>query len=110
MKLQKYKALHRTTFDKMGNGLPYSGIYIIAYLGKVMYIGKASEDVYLRIVSHILYAPDNIGHWLTGMKFDWHNILLDVLETPDNSPDNWLKEAEAALIRRFNPVFNIHLR
>jgi hypothetical protein len=107
--MKKYKQLHRTTLDKMGDGLPYSGIYVIAYLGKVLYIGKAEESVYARLKGHIYYRPDRVGRYLQNIEFDWENVLLDVLEPPDDAPANWIREAENVLIKRFQPIFNDQL-
>lgn len=89
-------------------GLPLVGIYVIAYMGKTLYVGKASQSVVMRLQSH-WYRRDNemLGSWLDGMQFDWANVRLDVLEPPDNVNQNyWLQEAESALIRKLKPLFN----
>jgi hypothetical protein len=41
--MDKYKSLTRTTLhEAMNDGvLPHAGIYIVAYLGRILYVGKA---------------------------------------------------------------------
>lgn len=104
--MQTYKSLTRTTIAECAD-LPHSGIYIIAYMGRIVYIGKA-VDVGRRLAGHITgRANEMLGNWLDAMRFDWPNIRLDVLETPDDADGQaWNSDAERALIRRFNPLFN----
>ena len=104
--MDKYKSLTRTTIAECAD-LPHSGIYIIAYMGRVVYVGK-SVLIGDRLGQHITNrAFELLGHWLDLMRFDWANIRLDALETPDDCDEEvWNKEAEALLIRRFNPLFN----
>jgi hypothetical protein len=90
------------------DNLPFSGIYIIAYMGKILYVGKASVDVLGRISNHQSQFT-KIGVWLLKSKGDWENVRLDVLEQPDDANKTWLKDAEALLIRKFNPLFNTNL-
>jgi excinuclease UvrABC nuclease subunit len=107
MKMLKYKSLTRTTLAELDD-LPHSGIYIIAYMGRVLYVGKASESIADRLKGHVIKrGRELLGTWLDNMRFDWHNIRLDCLETPDYASNTWIQEAEAQLIRRFNPLFNI---
>lgn len=108
--MKTYKSLTRTTLHDM-DALPYCGIYIIAYMGKILYVGKAVDGVFARLSSH-LYRRDveDIGGWMYKVRDDWHNVRLDVLEAPDTgNVDVWLRESEASLIRLFRPMFNTHL-
>jgi hypothetical protein len=87
------------------------GIYILAYMGKVVYIGKAETSVFHRISEHRYSAlHDRLGAWIVQCN-DWTNIRLDVLIPPIDVPsiNEWLYEAESACIRRFKPVLNIAL-
>jgi hypothetical protein len=105
--MKMYKSLTRTTIGDLA-ALPHVGIYIIAYLGKVIYIGKASDSVMGRLEAHI-NRPTPIGVWLRCVD-DRYNIRLDVLEAPDViEVEQWLDKSESALIRRFKPLFNIAL-
>ena len=108
--IKKPKSIYRTTLDQVDNGkIPHAGIYVIAYLGKVMYIGKAERSVEDRINTHCRqFTP--IGLWLKQAEFDWSNIRVDILEVPDYENRYWLQQAEAALVRKFNPVFNEQLQ
>lgn len=105
--MEKYKSLTRATIGDMAD-LPHTGVYVIAYMGTVLYVGKA-DNISLRIVGHITNrGRELIGTWLDAMRFDWHNVRLDALESPDDS-DAWTREAEDELIRRFKPLFNTQL-
>ena len=104
--MEKYKSLHRATIGEMGN-IPHSGIYIVAYMGKVMYIGRAIESVVERLKNHICQG-DRLGGWLRNVDGDWNNIRLDVLETPDiENGKGWLDLVEDKLIKKFQPLFNV---
>ena len=108
MKLKR-PVIHRTTLGEMeGVGIPHAGIYVIAYLGEVLYVGKAELGVVERLRQHV-YSADSIGSWIRQMEFDWPNVRLDVLALPDDSDRYWLRNAEAALIQRFRPLFNVQL-
>lgn len=98
----KPKSLTRTTMAELDN-LPHAGIYVLAYMGRVLYVGKA-VSVADRLRSH-LRGISLIGAWLLRVREDWGNVRLDVLEQPDED-DSWLPVAEEALIKRFNPLFN----
>jgi len=106
----KHKSLHRTTMAQLDD-LPNAGIYIIAYMGKVIYVGKATDSVMDRIRTHLLKAIDEpFGYWLENMRFDWPNVRVDVLEAPDNIDiQYWSREVEGSLVRRLNPLFNQQL-
>ena len=105
--VERYSNRHRTTLAAVEN-IPYVGIYVIAYLGKVMYVGKAESSVYERLRQHLASA-DPIGAWMRKVQDDWENVRLDALEAPVNvaSPHLWLREAERALVAEFNTVFNV---
>jgi len=100
----KYKSLHRATLSDLGS-LPHSGVYIIAYLGRVLYVGKASLSVQERLNGHI-YRCSEVGAWMRKVQYEWDNIRVDVLEEPDEAPSNWLTLTEDALIKEFFPLFN----
>ena len=106
--MEKYKRLHRTTMNKI-DSVPAVGVYVIAYMGKILYIGKSNQSINDRIISHI-YKGDRLGFWLRCMQFDWHNIRLDILEMPDDEDAYWLGEVENRMIRYFNPLFNTQLQ
>ena len=103
--MQRYSNKHRTTVADSGN-LPNIGLYVIAYMGAVLYVGKAEVSVWERLRSHMTtIAP--IGAWLRKVQDDWDNVRLDVLEPPtDTDAHLWLCEAERALIARLDPMFN----
>lgn len=84
--------------------LPHAAIYIIAYLGRVVYVGKAQDGVEARLAGHMT-APSRLGSWLRRVD-DWENVRLDVLGAHD---DDWLRRAEEACIRRFRPLLNTQL-
>lgn len=107
--MQTYKSLTRTTIAECAD-LPSCGIYIIAYMGRILYVGKAKQ-VGERLKGHIHNrGRELIGTWLEAMAFDWDNIRLDVLETPDDCDEEiWNKQAEEALIKRFQTMFNTAL-
>jgi hypothetical protein len=105
-KLPPYKKLHRTTVgDLYESDEKLMGIYIIAYVGKVIYVGKTTNDVSVRLISHT-YQKNKIGTWLLTLSDDLHNIRLDVLEPEDHDDEVWLAAAEVACIRHFSPLLN----
>ena len=87
------------------DSLPISGLYVIAYMGRVLYVGRAVH-VADRLRQH-LTGKSLLGNWLLNTS-DWDNVRLDVLEQPDDT-DNWQPVAEEALIRQFKPLFNTAL-
>lgn len=109
--MEKYKALTRTTLAETDN-LPFVGIYIVAYMGTVVYIGKASESIANRLIGHWRARyKEGFGDWMDKMRLEWENVRLDVLEPPDNTElATWLKDTEAALVRYFKPLFNQQLQ
>ena len=108
--IKKPKSIYRTTLDQIDNGkIPHAGIYVIAYLGKVMYVGKAEHNVIERLRLHWYKCSQPFGIWLRNIRFDWPNVRLDILEVPDYENRYWLQQAEAALVRKFNPLFNDRL-
>jgi len=114
--MQKPKEFHRTTlnvaFDEH-TVLPLSGIYILAYMGEVVYVGKAM-DISARLRSHCVIQARKrqqlIDGWLWNMVWDYGNVRLDILETPDECDEQqWLRATEAACIRQFRPLLNVRL-
>jgi excinuclease UvrABC nuclease subunit len=104
----KYKSLTRTTLDNLDD-LPNSGVYVLAYMGRILYVGVAS-NVIQRLKTHVYGATrGELGKWIRRMS-DYCNVRLDVLEPPDNcdSP-SWMRQVEAELIVKFNPLFNTAL-
>ena len=84
----------------------HSGIYVVAYLGKVVYVGKAEVGVQPRLRQHICRAGvgnETLGDWMIK-NMDHANIRVDVLE---GSGRRWLEAAEHALIQRFSPLLNV---
>ncbi len=102
-KLSKARSKHRTVLTELDD-LPHAGVYVIAYMGRVVYVGKASLSVSERLVSHITQVSA-VGAWMRRIQDDWGNVRLDVLEAPD-SGDAWINKVEEALIKKFRPVFN----
>jgi hypothetical protein len=109
--LPKHKSLTRTNMEEAVD-LPYSGVYIIAYMGKIVYVGKSGYNVSERLTNHVLNRhKEPLGGWLYNMRFDWINIRLEVLESPDDVNETyWLQETENALIRKLKPLFNEKLQ
>jgi len=107
-KLTKPSNIYRTTLDQalFENVLPYVGIYVMAYMGKILYVGKAEDGIKDRLTNHISMNKSLIGIWLKSMEADWHNVRLDVLEPLDCEDRRWLVQAEMALVQRFVPLFN----
>jgi excinuclease UvrABC nuclease subunit len=110
-KLPAPKTKYRITMADLSELPDISGIYILAYMGQILYVGKASGSVPYRIVSHFNNAlHENIGAWLRNFESDWQNVRLDILEAPLENFDTWLTNAEIALIRKFKPLFNTNLQ
>lgn len=104
--MQTYKTLTRTTLAQTDD-LPLAGIYVLAYMGTVVYAGKAEGGIANRLKQHWLnrlYEP--LGDWMDKLIHDWDNVRLDVLEAPDDCAEYWLRDAERAVINRFQPLFN----
>ena len=101
------ESIVRTTLDQTED-LPLTGIYIIAYMGRIVYVGKAMYSVARRITQHYNNGLNEcLGEWLHKVQLDWCNVRLDVLEPPNTVEARyWLRQAEAALIREFRPLFN----
>ncbi len=89
------------------------GVYILAYLGRIVYVGKSESDVKHRLDSHktnALAENERLGKWMIFCS-DWENIRLDILTPPDEVDMKWwLKTAEATCIRRFVPLLNQQLQ
>lgn len=109
--IKKYKSLTRTSLAE-AKDLPHTGIYVFAYMGRIIYIGKASMSVADRIRSHYTNrAKELLGDWMDKVRLDWENVALDVLEPPDDVNVNvWLRDVEAALVQRLRPLFNEQLQ
>lgn len=105
--MQAPSEIVRTTIDQVGiQSLPRAGVYVIAYLGRVVYVGMTSSSVGERLRQHCYLAePSDLGEWL-GRVRDWENIRLDVLVPPEGVGRKWLKSAERACIRQFTPLLN----
>ncbi len=110
MEEKKVWPTSRTTFDQISEIiLPASGIYIVAYMGKIIYVGK-SKNLTHRIPAHIYSADRNyeyLGRWLL-INRDHENIRIDILGTPHDVVDEdvWLKKTEARCVQQFRPLFN----
>lgn len=106
-----YDFIWRTTFDRIYEGdLPYFGVYVIAYMGKVLYVGKVENGLTERLVYHMKYGLSPIGCWLNIREFEWPNIRLDIIVPPAKEDDrDWLNKTENACIKRFKPLFNKQL-
>ena len=107
--------LTRTTLDKAFDEetlLPSSGVYILAYMGNVVYVGRA-VSISDRLRQHctgLVSQPLPIDGWIRQMQFDYQNIRLDILEVPPMAEGpSWLSETEAACIRQFRPLMNDRL-
>lgn len=103
-RVTKYKQLHRSVLSETV-GLPPVGVYVLAYMGRVVYVGRASISVADRLSNHV-YTCDDVGSWMRKVQGDWDNVRLDVLEIPDDCDSGWLDTVEMALIDRFRPLFN----
>jgi len=110
MRLPRPKSKYRTTLAQLEQLPDITGIYIFAYMGKILYVGQ-SASVPDRIRGHYTNAGDElIGAWLRCFENDWGNVRLDLLEAPILHSDQWMDAAEIALIKRFNPLFNQQLQ
>lgn len=105
--MDKYSELKRTTLAEIGD-IPHVGVYVIAYMGKVVYVGKAESSVYGRLANH-MYVVDDVGAWMRKVQSDWDNVRLDVLAPPVGADVDWIGRAEEALIHKFSPLFNTAL-
>ena len=102
----KREEIIRTTVDKVGGDGIEVGIYVIAYLSRVVYVGKSMGGISARLRQHIGDPRSLLGEWLTANK-DWANIRLDILVPPYDQDDKaWLRQAEVALINEFDPLLN----
>lgn len=109
---KRYPAI-RTTMDKFGiDILPNAGIYILAYMGRIVYVGRTIDSIEHRLRIHVYSAEkkeEQLGRWLI-INADHENIRLDCLDIPDDVDDmGWLKEVEEKCIKVFKPLFNSQL-
>lgn len=92
----------------MENEIPdVPGVYIVAYMGRVIYVGMA-KSIGSRIRGHATDAwkdAEHLGKWLL-LNHDHVNIRLDALVQPDGADKSWRRQAEAQCIRKFSPLFN----
>ena len=105
-KLKPPKQIHRTTIYELVNNDPLiSGVYNIAYLGKIMYVGRTESTITDRLAHHC-YEKSKLGRWLTSIQDDWVNVRIDILEPASTNDKKWLAQAEEACIKKFRPLFN----
>ncbi len=106
-KMPKPKQIIRQT---LADELPaVGGVYVIAYLKTVVYVGKAESSIGHRLKTHKVSALEPrelLGRWMI-YNSDWENIRIDSLLPPDGVDDKWwIKETEAALINGLSPLLN----
>jgi hypothetical protein len=117
------KMIWRTNLDMVQNIPDVAGIYVIAADGHILYVGQSKVGCITRIYQHMnrwemnkrQEAQDGgrprscewLGQFLCEAgKDSWQDIRVDILEAPDN---DWIRNAEAELIWRFRPKFNLQL-
>ena len=108
MGIIKPKEIIRIT---LGDEIPdIEGVYVLAYMGRIVYVGKAECGVLSRLKEHINNAIDELlGAWIMKNR-DWENIRLDILVPPiSKNMRLWVAEVEDACIKRFDPLLNIQL-
>src|SRR3990167_10511336 len=102
----------RGTLADIGSGrIPISGVYILAYMRTIVYVGRANE-VEARMVNHMRPAAGKllVDQWLqTVAAADMVNVRMDVLEPPAEADDAWMRTTEEACIRQFRPLLNVAL-
>ena len=109
-RLPRYDNLHRTTVSKVfEEEQNYAGVYVLAYMGQVLYVGKAEADVSESLNNHMMYSHSRIGIWLRAMQWDWSNVRIDILEPTEQGGNQWIKDAEIACIKHFLPLFNDYM-
>lgn len=110
-KLERPKSIWRGTLSEIETKpLPHSGVYIIAYLGRIIYIGKAIE-VGDRLRQHATPAGHMVDfdNWFQVVALsDPQNVRLDILENP-NGNSYWNTRAESACIQYFRPLLNVQI-
>ena len=101
--------LLRTTLQDVADGAqtPTVGVYLLAELGQVVYVGKADDGVDHRLRQH-MHRGSDIGKWLYSRMESWRSVRLDVLIPPGTCADvpAWVRNVELACIRRFHPLLN----
>lgn len=106
-KLPHPKEIFRTTLADEIPDVP--GVYVFAYLGKVLYVGISTVSVKRRIREHqsnAIASNELLGQWMIKCT-DWENIRVDVLIPPDSEDQKyWLRTAESTCIRRLIPLLN----
>lgn len=107
--MNKPGQFYRITLDNMHEIPEISGVYVLAYMGRVVYVGKAVDCIQNRLRGHYTNALNEpFGAWLRRIEADWPNVRLDMLGIPEGD-NTWLANAEAALIKCFDPLFNTQL-
>lgn len=76
------------------------GIYILAYMGKIVYIGLTQDSVYHALLYH-QYKQDRLGQWMSEQ--DPASVRLDILIPPSLG---WMIPARRALKQYFHPVIS----
>ena len=111
MFLTKPEQIIRTTVGEYLSHPSYSGpgIYVIACYPDFgcLYIGISKNDVEYRLRNH-LGSDRDLGNFLRNLMVDACGFRLDILVPPDiEDKDEWLIQAEKALIYHFSPTFNV---
>lgn len=107
--MRKPATFYRETVAEMEMIPETHGIYILAYMGEIVYVGKAEISIHDRLRGHFTNSLNEpLGAWLRKVDGDWENIRLDVLVPPAGHP-TWLQDVERQLIAKFRPLFNIQL-
>ena len=106
-KLPRPKEILRITLADEIPDIP--GVYVLAYFGKIVYIGISEIGVMHRLQEHGIHADKTselLGKWMIRCS-DWENVRLDILVPPDGVDMRWwLKTTESTCIRRFIPLLN----
>ena len=106
MKLKPPKRIHRTTIYELVNNDDHPfGVYIVAYLGRIIYVGGTTQPITSRLSTHY-YSGAKFGKWLISTINDWHNVRIDILEPESVENEEWITEAEKACIQKFRPLLN----
>ena len=97
--------MERFTLDQFFDGeseIPISGVYVIAYLTSILYVGQ-SIDIPHRMHTHCTNGVLPIDYWLQNMGWDYHNIRVDIHIT---ASDDHMEIIEERMIKQFCPVYN----
>ena len=113
-KLRGPEKLIRTTLGEyLANGHEdIAGVYVIACYPQFgcIYIGQAKVSVYKRLRQHLGNVDEDLGPFLRCFMADACKFRLDILTPPNiKNKNEWIYQAEKALINYFNPWLNIGL-